>query len=453
MMIGRYKKKILQMTGLLRQLEGNPADLEALVMIQGVLIRLVTITEGNIARVREHARANTVKLKGSRLPKDETRILRKDIQKYRKRVADYQYLKFIWKCFGDGIAFIYLDKFSLKHTFYDTHDYVPKQDAGALSGKTGLKQEWAFVKMFKDNDIPALLCDLTNTLRHGDVCVLVGPDPILIEVKSSKHANDRVERQVQSIKSLNRFFENDEARNFRGVPHVSRVEFSPPEITHVDALSRCIENSEGKAAFVVTPEPGLHYLCLRETGGLGELLAGTINSDTTVSILNEAKRDQSWPPYFPFTLSIRNPIHLYEFIRGDFTLAVAVDCAELRRQFLSRGHEFVLSQDENWAIWMRGTGEEGASAISRQMFGRLFHEFQSLAWFVTVQSDYGKKIESVLKKQPALVKDGTETLESGWIGEVPEHVQHLFENQRATATTLRPISPIGSKPARKTQSR
>ena len=48
---------------------------------------------------------------------------------------------FIWRCFRDGIAFSYLDKFAPKHAFLNTHDLEPKQRAGAMSGKEGLKTE------------------------------------------------------------------------------------------------------------------------------------------------------------------------------------------------------------------------------------------------------------------------------------------------------------------------
>jgi hypothetical protein len=398
-------------------------------------VQLITKAEANIARLRETARKTTAELKGGRLPKGETGILRKRIETYKKRIDDYQYLKFIWKCFGDGIAFIYLDKFALKHTYYDTTDYVPKQDAGALSGKAGFKQEWAILQGLKNRKIPAMLCDITNTLRHGDICVLVGPDPIPIEVKSSSHTNSRVERQVQSIKALSGFFKNDEARNFRGLPHISRVEFSPPEVTHLDALNRCIADSEGKPVSVASPEPGLHYFCMREASGLDELPAGTIGSDIILCLLNEAKRERGWPPYFPFTLSIRSPLHLYQFIRGDFTLAVLVDSAELRRQFSSRGLQIALPLDGDWAIWMRRPGEEGASAVSRQMFGRLFHEFQSLAWFAAVHSDYARQMEADLARQAVLLKAGAETSEIGWTGEIPERIQRLFDEPRSVGET------------------
>ncbi len=439
-MLGRYKTRILRLTESLRKLESNPDDLDALVALQGEIVRLIIKAEANITRVRGEMRQATTELKGGRLPREETATLRQLIQGCKMRVVDYQRLKFIWKCFGDGIAFIYLDKFALKHMYYDTANYVPKQGAGALFGKAGLKLERAIVRALRSRGIPAMLCDITNTLRHGDICVLVGPDPMPIEVKSSRHSNDRVDRQVERIKALTSFLENDEARDFRGIPHISRVEFSEPEVTHLDALTRCIADSEGNPIGIVSPEAGLNYLCIRESGGLDQLPTGTINRDIMMCLVNEAKTDQSWPPYYPLTLSIRNPHHLYAFMRGEISLAVIVDVSELRRQFLSRGLEIVLRCDGDWAVWMRRSGEEGVSAVSRQVLGRLFHEFQSLSWFVAVNSDYARHIEKRLAEQAELAGSGRGQPTSGWIAEIPKELQHLLGEEHATPEA----TPAGS---------
>lgn len=431
-MLGRYKARILRLAHSLRNLESDPDNLDALAALEGEIVRLIIKTEASTVRVRGVMRQATAELKRGRLPREETATLRKLIQDCKMRVGDFKRLKFVWKCFGDGIAFIYLDKYALKHMYYDTTNYVPKQDAGALSGKTGLKQERMIVRALKSKGIPAMLCDITNTLRHGDICVLIGPDPIPIEVKSSGHANDRVDRQVERIKALTSFLEKDEARNFRGIPHISRVELSQPEVTHLDALTRCITDSEGKAIARVSPEPGLHYLCVREPGGLDQLPLGTINGDTMMCLVNEAKSDQSWPPYYPFTLSIRNPHHLYAFMRGEISLAVIVDVSELRRQFLSREREIALPHDGDWAIWIRRPGEEGVSAVSRQVLGRLFHEFQSLSWFVAVNSDYARHIEKGLTEQAQLAGAGQARPTSGWIAEIPKEFQHPFGDEQCT---------------------
>jgi len=34
------------------------------------------------------------------------------------------------------------------------------------------------------HNVPALLADLTNSVRHGDICLMGGSDPYLLEVKA-----------------------------------------------------------------------------------------------------------------------------------------------------------------------------------------------------------------------------------------------------------------------------
>jgi hypothetical protein len=67
--------------------------------------------------------------------------------------------------------------------------------------------------------IPCLLADLTNTIRHGDVCFMVGADPRLVEVKTGRKLDRRGRRQIKSIEQLQRFFETDHASGLRETPN------------------------------------------------------------------------------------------------------------------------------------------------------------------------------------------------------------------------------------------
>src|ERR1700722_13262401 len=217
-----------------------------------------------------------------------------------------QYLIYLLRCFGDGIAFLYLDKWTLKHMMYETGSYRVKSPPGSLSGKAGLKRETQIVRRLRSENLPAILCDITNVLRHGDICILVGPDPVLIEVKSGSNSNKRIARQIQSLKELSSFYETDEAQDFRGLPHVKRSAFKSLEVTHVAAINRCIEDSEGKDMAAACPETGLAYACVRNANGVDRALPAD-PSCQAFYILNEPKTKRSWQPYYPFTLSIRRP--------------------------------------------------------------------------------------------------------------------------------------------------
>lgn len=57
------------------------------------------------------------------------------------------------------------------------------------------------VKLACDNKVPALLHDITMSIRHGDVSLLGKDEPFIIEMKSSSNTNKRVERQKSNLEN------------------------------------------------------------------------------------------------------------------------------------------------------------------------------------------------------------------------------------------------------------
>ena len=60
---------------------------------------------------------------------------------FQNRIERVRDLAYVWRCFGDAIAFLYMDKYALKHTYFNTENVNPKGNAGFLSGKDGLFHE------------------------------------------------------------------------------------------------------------------------------------------------------------------------------------------------------------------------------------------------------------------------------------------------------------------------
>src|SRR5690606_36143339 len=147
---------------LLRAIEQDRTDLVSLKNLQLLLIDEIMRAERRVRELKSKARKMATSASAKRLKAIE------------KRIVAAQILIFIWKCFGDGIAFIYLDKYALKHTFLSATNSNPKQTSGFLLDKSGIKAEWALLESAIFHGVPAVLADLTNTIRHGDVCLLGG---------------------------------------------------------------------------------------------------------------------------------------------------------------------------------------------------------------------------------------------------------------------------------------
>lgn len=430
-LVMRSKRSVMHAIGMLRRLEANPSDMNLLEEMQRTLIGRLRSNERRARALKNQLNSWKSQLKSTRPTRELALLLKARITAVEATIASYKYMSFIWRSFGDGIAFTYLDRYSLKHVFYETSAYVPKQDAGTISGKAGFQNEWRTAQQFIRRGIPAVLADITNTVRHGDVCILIGPDPIAIEVKSSSNTNLRVERQRNSLKALGDFLTRDEARNFRGVPHVTRVALSEEGSDHASSMALCIVDSRSKTLGIRHPEPGLTYVCINNETfspeGLNDLFE-SVGDHKVLCLLNEEKRERTWMPHYPFTLLIREPRDLLEFIAGKITLMVVIDLEVLRDQFAEQGLKMVYSTDGNWALWLSSGKDDGVTAVSRQLFGRLFLELQSLEWFARMQIEQSNKIRDQLASTAQQSDTATQVESDGWQGPVPSWVNELFDS-------------------------
>lgn len=289
---------------------------------------------------------------------------------------------------------MYIDTWAMKHMFYSTDDYSVKQPAGALSGNSGSAKEWSMLRVLLAKGIPSVLCDLTNTIRYGDVCVLVGPDPYPVEIKSSKNINARTARQASNLKALHDFLAKDQAAKFRGLHNVERKEMPTPSF-NLESLNECIERSRSEGYALISPEPGLTYICIRSALPPNESME--FGSRHLVGDLSEFLMNAAWMPYRPFTLSIFNPESVADFISGEILLLVVVDTKFIENSLFSKGlsttfvdHPLFIatltrldSQKINW------------SAITRHLFTRIFLEFFNLSETIKIVSNSHAEFEAM----------------------------------------------------------
>lgn len=418
----RYKNSIFSLTAKLRQLEAQPENYELLLDLQRDLVRLIRRAESRVVHLkRQRANLNSEKRKGQ-LPREQADVIKERIRKISAQTEVVQHMQFIWRCFGDGIAYTYINKYALKHMLYDSRDYTVKQAPGALSNKDGFKLEWKIVRSIIKRGIPIMLCDVSNILRYGDVCALIGPDPLPIEVKSSKNRNARVDRQLEGLMAVRNFLENDEARNFRGIPYVKRVEMPLSDASHAAVMCECIERSRADGFAQVSPEEGLTYACIRNPEAVSQLDA--LSSETIMAFVNDPKTEGNWMPYYPFTLSIRDPLALYEFISGDISLVVMVDANFLVRLFKGDNLNARFIEDRNYILHISRLNTESVrssvSLVSRQAFGRLFYDFETLAALPRLQYAHIELLEREGAEQEAKITSGESNPEDLMVFPIPD---------------------------------
>jgi hypothetical protein len=360
---------------MLRVLRANRDDLETLKSLQQLLCREIVRTEKKIRELKAERKA-TMDMGGRHAAKRSSILI--------NRVEKVRHCAYVWRCFGDAIAFTFLDKFGLKQCFYSTEHTGEKQSAGFLSDESGLATEISWLEFALEQNTPALLSDLTDTIRHGDLCLLDGVDPFLIEVKMGDELDRRGRRQKRNLAKLQSFFENDHAEVLRGFANLSRQTFEVPERSHTDHLNACIADAMEHGHALRSPESGLHYVALTAKGlSLNEVLGQLELKQPWVFQLNEFKARRAWAPYYPFTLSIEDRNHLWAFVRGDLYLLVVVEQNALCQIARDQGYEAKIEMNrEGYKLDIRVPGTEQFVRVSSHMLTRIGLEFMSPEWVI-----------------------------------------------------------------------
>jgi hypothetical protein len=379
-MLGFRKHSFTRAHWLLQTLRTNLGDLATLKELQMLLLREIIRSEKKIRELKTEVRTT----------EGATNIAAaRRTASLQNRIEGFRQCLYVWRCFGDAIAFLYMDKFALKQCFYSTENTNPKQKAGFILGKEGLANELVVLNSALEHKVPALLVDLTSTIRHGDICLMAESDPCLIEVKTSKNLNRRGRKQKRSLEKLRTFYETDKSEGLRGFPEVRRHLCELPEHTHVDQISKCIAQALKDGYAVCQPERGLYYVVTTRKGagqegpGVEALIDSLGLKAAWAFFLNQLASDREWAPYLPFTLTIEDENHLWNFIQGNLFILVLIESDALCQIAIDKGYKAKIDRnDELYPLRIEIPGGDGMSGISAHILARIGVEFVSPEWVV-----------------------------------------------------------------------
>lgn len=348
-LIKYYRRRILTLKNKLDKIEPESSDLRPILEFQSYLIKQIVRDEKRLKRRKDELIVLKRGLRARGIGKRESRALKELLKRRKESIAGNKYLLYLWRCFGDGLVFKFISKWNLKRFLYEADSPEIKQKPGNIHGKNGIEQEFALLVDAINNNVPAVLCDLTNVIRHGDLCLLGAPDPVAIEVKSSKNRNKRVERQLESISKLHKYLDED-VGDVGGVEGLRRVELHSEERHHGEAFNNALDLSKDQPCAKLNPEKGLYYIALNTEyeKDVDEVFEGI--EAPIVYMLNQAKTEQRWDNYYPFVLSIQDPMNLYRFIAGEVYVLVAVSSTVLKEMASDIGYDLEISEFENEAF-------------------------------------------------------------------------------------------------------
>ncbi|HHX8096919.1 TPA: hypothetical protein ACVNQP_004418, partial [Escherichia coli] len=375
---------VLILKGMLNNLKDGLNNFELLLKLQFKILVCVMRCERKIKFLKKNNAHLRSVLKKSRLPKEKSLAVKEKI-KYNSEVITAEKFKiYTYKMFGDAVAFLYIDKYTIKQLYYNVHNYNVKETSGDLSGKSGLREEWECVKLACDNKVPALLHDITMSIRHGDVSLLGKDEPFIIEMKSSSNTNKRVERQKSNLEKLGSFIAKDEAENFRGIPLLIRKNLLTEEESYSQVLNECLNDCRSKGMALVEAEKGF-YICAVREGNMASMLEN-IDFDEKKEVfpvfLNQYKNNGEWLPLTPFTLLINDPYDLHDFIEGELTIACFLMLDEYKKIAIELGYELVFVSNDEYSILLKRIGEDIIFGVSWQMLLRVPLEMMSMSWLI-----------------------------------------------------------------------
>ncbi|POF88344.1 hypothetical protein BGP80_10360 [Pseudomonas putida] len=380
---------------LLHSIAEDPERLDIVLGLQNLLILKIATCDIRTSRLQKAQKrvprilAQPKYRQGGAAVKARSTMLKSLRKGIMARIDEIRQLAYLWRCFGDGIAAIYQSQHALRHLLYDDK-YQVKQTAGAIFGKEGFGHEYATLKRGIDMGVPVVMSDLTNIIRHGDLCALAGPDPVPLELKSSRVTGGRVARQAQQLDKITTFFEKDEARNFRGSIRIIRTAMASEEINHREFLNQGIQQALQTGLWSGAPEPGLRYVCYHSAILENqELVYSEIDQWATASTwVTPLGPELSWLPAYPFTLTL-TPQNSTLFMQEAFGIFVLIDLELTKQLFkdldvhcvwlMDGTHSMQICLDPNDLM-------QGAYRVSQCLFDRVSKEFQSLSWFVRERS-------------------------------------------------------------------
>jgi hypothetical protein len=396
-MLAAYKKTLVDLFSKVHELSSAPSHNANLCLeIQEILIRRITYIERIVRKLKAEIKEFRMELGTKRsVPrnKQEAEQIKQAIESNLYIIDRYRELLFILKSVGDAIAHTYLSKWDIKPMAF-------KESPGFISGKKGSRLERQILRRSCEMGVPVILNDLTNCLRFGDITVPRGDGTfMLIEAKSPnkkrERLNQRGERQLEAINKINKYLATDITYELFGVtgPFI-RISAKENDHNNISRLNELIEDSLSSGEAYAEVEQGLFYFI--STHSRPEKIK-MIMRECEEPILGFAHLFMyANLGYYPVTLSIRNPLALYDFYLGRLVIVTVIDSAIIKRRFEQYGFSVEIRMDQQRPIILSREGLESPITIGNHLFNRVFAEFLSFGWLLDELANRVNSTESMI---------------------------------------------------------
>lgn len=389
-----YLPKIRELLTLLKTLEKDPMGNKSICLaLQEKLITSLTKIEYRIKKVKKEV-SNIKQLLGNKAlnnTKEEAKRLKARSKNLYQKIDQYQQLRILFKSIGDGIAFIYINRFDLK-----TQNF--KQSTGFISNKKGNRLErGCFRHLFNAGGI-GVMNDLTNVLKYFDLTVILGIDQWLpIEIKSGSSKN---KVQADKGQALIKYIKEDKPTDvYEMGTSMIRQSLNSEIHDYVNDINELIGKAKLDGAIIKVLEPGLVIVVVFENYNSDiEKLLDQIDVSTPL-MFSQNNYSITEFGYYPYSLSIRDTEDYLDFLSGKLQIFQLFDLSSVKpiADKFGFNYEF-LGEYEKFIKFTKNKGVE--FAISQHSFSRIFFEYISPSWLIKEHFLQVEEMTANLEKNP-----------------------------------------------------
>jgi len=369
----RYYKKTLTTLFEDVHLFNRNKNPELCFIIQRKLIRQTRYIESRIRILRKN-QGDLKRLLGQCQPKNKAIEIKSAIDNIHLKIKDYNDLLYICREIGDGLAFSVFNKWK-----WDMKPLSFKESHGFISGKSGFRLEWNYLKylcLIKKHR--AILNDLTTCLKYGDITYVDRGHMVIVEAKTS--LNDGAIHQLEKTRKLLDYLSEDKTNYLYDVQGpIVRVSVHHKEVYYSNVMNSLIKKSCSKVTASKKVEEGLYYFASSgfETTLFDQIINDYKGDEIIVMFVNSFKQNNLG--YCPFTLTI-SPQYLFDFYIGKYVLGVVVNMSYMRSKLAQNGIRMGKSKQHGYILNSKSQTRD--VSVSEHFFNRLFTEFISFNWLI-----------------------------------------------------------------------